>query len=107
MTHGRFSENIKLCTTSLNEEMLAVVLIFEYDNLVHAEYIVASEKGKSIGALDYLFSTLIKETYKHKQYFDFGISTEDQGRVLNEGLISQKEGFSGRAVVHQHYKMKI
>ena len=44
---------------------------------------------------------------KKRAYFDFGISTEDGGRVLNEGLIYQKEGFGGRAVCYDTYEWDI
>ena len=39
-------------------------------------------------------------------YFDFGISTENNGKFLNEGLISQKEGFGGRTTVYQTFELK-
>jgi len=58
-----------------------------------------------LGALDAVFSFLINEEYTDKAYFDFGISTEKEGHYLNEGLIAQKEGFGGRAVVHQFYEL--
>jgi hypothetical protein len=41
------------------------------------------------------------------QYFDFGKSVEDGGWYLNEGLIGQKEGFGGRAVMYDTYKLTI
>ncbi len=40
-----------------------------------------------------------------KQYFDFGISTENNGLFLNEGLIAQKEGFGARTIVHSFYEL--
>ena len=45
--------------------------------------------------------------YKDIKYFDMGTSVEDGGSVLNEGLIFQKEGFGGRAVVYDTYKMDL
>ena len=42
-----------------------------------------------------------------KKYFDFGISTEQGGRYLNEGLVFQKEGFGARAVVYDTYAIKL
>ena len=39
--------------------------------------------------------------------FDFGISTEQGGRYLNEGLIFQKEGFGARTVVYDTYELNI
>lgn len=52
----------------------------------------ADEVARQIGALDLTISTVI-DTFKEKTMVDFGISTEDGGKYLNEGLISQKEGF--------------
>ena len=66
-----------------------------------------SEVGREIGALDLLLDYLIKNIYKDKKYFDFGISNEDAGRYLNTGLIAQKEGFGARAVVHDFYELEI
>ena len=40
---------------------------------------------------------LIEDVFSAKRWFDFGISTEDDGRILNQGLIEQKEGFGARA----------
>ena len=66
-----------------------------------------SQRGREVGALDLVIDRLINEIYKDKKYFDFGISNEDNGRYLNEGLINQKEGFGARAVVHDFYEMEI
>ncbi len=102
-----FPDNIKLFSAFLNNRMLAGVIIYESINVAHAQYIACSDEGKSLGALDLLFSTLIYEIYKDKKYFDFGISTENNGQTLNEGLISQKEGFGGRAIMYDTYKIKL
>ena len=42
-----------------------------------------------------------------KLWLDFGISTENMGRYLNEGLISQKEGFGGRTNVYETFALDI
>ena len=51
--------------------------------------------------------TLIDNFKGTKEYFDFGISTENNGMYLNEGLISQKEGFGSRIVCYQTWKVNI
>ena len=56
--------------------------------------------GRTIGALDLAISTVINDYEETKKWLDFGISTEEHGTVLNEGLISQKEGFGGRTNVY-------
>jgi hypothetical protein len=105
---NKFPENISLYTTiDQNNSLLAAVLIFEMNHWVHAQYIVASEQGKAYGALDLLFDELINKIFIHKRFFDFGISTEEQGKVLNQGLITQKEEFGARAVVHNFLELNI
>ncbi|HEY7330703.1 MAG TPA: GNAT family N-acetyltransferase [Gemmataceae bacterium] len=107
LLHRRFPDNIKLFGAYLDEQLLAGVLVYENAPVAHAQYISASEEGKRLGALDALFAWLITEVYNEKPRFDFGISTEDNGRLLNEGLIDQKEGFGARGVVHDHYQLEV
>lgn len=72
-----------------------------YENLVHTQYMASSDKGREIGALDLVVSTLLDKYRENKLYFDFGISTENDGFTLNEGLIAQKESFGGRVCVYE------
>jgi hypothetical protein len=102
-----FSKNIKLFLAKKDEKIVAGALIYENKNIVHTQYLANSEEGRELGALDLLIDYLIKDIYKNKKYFDFGISNEDAGRYLNIGLIAQKEGFGARAVVHDFYELEI
>lgn len=102
-----FPKNIKLYLALQDEEVLSGVVIYENDKIVHTQYLANSLLGRDIGALDFLLDYLINDKYKDKDYFDFGISNEQQGRVLNTGLIAQKEGFGARAVVHDFYEVNI
>ncbi len=105
---SRFPDIIKLYAAFDEEEkMYAGVVIFDTPQTVHAQYIANSEKGREIGALDLVMDYLINTSAVDKKYFDFGISTEDSGRYLNNGLISQKEGFGGRATVYDFYEMEL
>ncbi len=102
-----FPKNIKLYLGLQNEEVLCGAVIYENEKIVHTQYLANSLLGRDIGALDFLLDYLINDKYKEKDYFDFGISNEQEGRVLNTGLIAQKEGFGARAVVHDFYEIDI
>jgi hypothetical protein len=102
----RFPDSIKLYVARKDTEILAGAVIYESDIVAHVQYIASSEKGRTFGALDKLFMDLLTGPYRNKTYFDFGISNEQQGRFLNRGLIEQKEGFGGRAVVHDFYRLE-
>ena len=60
------------------------------------QYIASSPTERDLGALDALFAHLLDDASAGKPFFDFSISNEHGGRVLNRGLIEQKEGFGAR-----------
>lgn len=107
LLHNRFPNNIKLYTACKQGKTMAGIVVYETARTAHFQYIAASDEGCSTGALDMLISHLIKNVYSEKRYIDFGISTEQGGTYLNEGLIKQKEGFGGRAVVYDTYELNI
>ncbi len=109
-----FPDNICLLTVASPEgEMLCGALLFLSERVVHAQYIAASARGRSMKVLDFFLVTLLEDIQKRgilgfdPEYFDFGISTESQGSVLNEGLIEQKEGFGGYTVNYDEYILNI
>jgi hypothetical protein len=90
--------------------VVAGCLLFVCQNVVHVQYIASGKDGKACGALDWLFARVITEVRKRLpqiRYFDFGISTEHGGLYLNEGLIFQKEGFGGRGVCYDSYRVAL
>ena len=103
----KFPKNIKLYLAKKDNIVVSGTLIYENKNIVHTQYLANSEVGRETGALDLLIDYLIKEVYKNKKYFDFGISNEEAGKYLNTGLIAQKEGFGARAVVQDFYELEI
>lgn len=103
----RFPDNIRLHLATLDGATVAGTAIFLSGNVAHAQYISASPEGKELGALDLLFSHLINNVYSHQEYFDFGISNERHGTILNESLLYQKEGFGGRAICYDTYKIPL
>jgi len=108
LLQSRFPEHIRLYTAyDADGRMLAGTLMYEMNHLVHAQYIASSPEGKEMGAVDALYAWLIGERYADKRYLDFGISTVQGGRVLNEGLVRQKEGFGARAVMYDSYSINL
>ena len=107
LLHDAFPDNIHLYGVLKEESIIAGTIVFEYGQVVHTQYMAANEEARRIGALDLTINHVI-ETYRTgKKWLDFGISTESAGKVLNEGLISQKEGFGGRTNVYEMWKIKL
>lgn len=105
--HAAFPENIRLYVARYRGETVGGVLLYITPQVVHTQYISASEEGKHLHAIDGIFHKILTEDFKTCKYFDFGTSNEDGGHYLNEGLIYQKEGFGGRAVCYDWYEVMI
>lgn len=105
LLRGRFPEQIRLFTVRRGDRMAGGCVVFITPAVVHIQYIAANEDGRACGALDLLFHYLITERFSQAAYLDFGVSTEDGGRWLNEGLVFQKEGFGGRGVCYDTYEI--
>ncbi len=104
---NKFPQNIKLFAAYDGDKMLAGVLVFESEVVAHCQYMANSAEGKELGALDLVIDHLISEYSGMKRYFSFGVSTENNGTFLNEGLINQKETFGARTIVHDFYELAI
>ena len=105
---SRFPENIRLFCIADNEgNTLGGTLLFVTNNVVHMQYSATTEEGRRISALDMLYEELIGKRFKDKEYFDFGVSVEDGGHYLNNGLIAYKERLGGRSVVYDTYTIDL
>ncbi|QWT18895.1 GNAT family N-acetyltransferase [Bacillus sp. NP157] len=104
LLHDRFPGQIVLHEAHRDGELLAGAIIFDFGHTVHTQYLAASDVGRETGALSLLLAELIGEVYADRARLSFGISTEDEGRVLNPGLVAQKESFGAHAVVHDRYE---
>lgn len=99
-----FPAQIVLHEVRDGDELLAGALVYDFGRVVHTQYLAASERGRRVDALSLLLAGLIGHDYAQREYFSLGVSTEDEGRVLNAGLVEQKERFGARAVVHDFYE---
>ena len=106
LLQGRFPDGIRLYTATLHGELLAGVVMYLSQPVAHCQYIGASPQGKESKALTLLFEYLIGESQQQGyRYFDFGISNEDHGRYLNEGLVRQKSRLGGRGIVYNTFEI--
>lgn len=104
----RFPEAIQFRVARLGGEVVAGTVLFASPMVRHAQYIAVSEAGQELHALDFLFDRCIAEAAAAgARYFDFGISTEEQGTVLNEGLYRFKSEFGASGVVHSFHELDL
>lgn len=104
----RFPENIQCVCAQLDGEVVAGVLLFTTPTAHHAQYIASSEAGYQVSALDMVFEHCIEQASAlGKRWFDFGISTESGGTVLNENLYRFKTEFGAGGSVHEFYEIEL
>ena len=105
----RFPNHIRLFTVSNESDCtIAGCIVFVTDTTAHMQYMEANAESRQRTALDWLIAKLAKQFAEEGlQYLDFGISTEKGGRILNEGLTFQKEGFGGRSVCYDTYTVSL
>ena len=104
LLQARFPQHIVLYEARREGDLLAGTVVYDFGRTVHTQYLAASEEGRRLNALSLLLAELIGGVYASRGFFSFGISTEHEGRVLNGGLVMQKEHFGARAVVHDFYE---
>jgi hypothetical protein len=104
---GRFPQEISLIGAFRDQEMLAGAVLYLSPAVCHVQYNAATEEGRAVGALDVVLEDLVTREALGRRFLDFGVSTEEEGRVLNTGLVSYKEGFGGRTVAHDFHRWDV
>ena len=107
LLHSRFPNRILLFGAVSEGAIIAGAVVFVYAYAIHTQYLAANERAREIGALDLTIMTVIEAFRDSKDWLDFGGSTENGGRYLNKGLISQKEGFGGRTNVYEKWELEV
>jgi hypothetical protein len=101
-----FPEQIRFVSGTVSGEVVAAAVLFLSPSVVHVQYNAANSAGRDIGAPDGLFEQCIEEAMRSDQsYWDFGISTESEGRELNDGLYRFKSEFGGGGVPYEFYEL--
>jgi hypothetical protein len=102
----KFPENIRQFNVYCKDEIIAGATLFESQNVIHSQYISADKNKNKTGSLDFLYHHLITEVFKEKNFFDFGTSNKNQGRILNKGLSFWKESFGASTIVQDFYEVE-
>ncbi|MCM1505499.1 MAG: GNAT family N-acetyltransferase, partial [Muribaculum sp.] len=97
---SKFPENILFYVAcDEQDEVLGGAVIYLDRGVIHLQYAACTQRGKDLYATDVIYHELIFKVLSGNDYFDFGISNEDAGRYLNEGMVRHKEEFGGRSIV--------
>ena len=103
--HQKFPQSIRQFNVYHESKIVAGTTIFETKNVAHSQYISGNAAKSELGSVDFLYHYLLKNVFQEKRYFDFGISNENQGKQLNEGLSYWKESFGANVAVQDFYEV--
>ena len=101
-----FPKNIRQFNVYENGNIIGGSTIFESQNVAHCQYISGDANKNELGGLDLLHYHLITDVFSTKYFYDFGISNENQGRKLNNGLSYWKESFGSSTIVQDFYGLE-
>jgi hypothetical protein len=105
---NRFPADIVLVTAQLDGELLAGTVLFKTRRVTHTQYLASSQRGRSLRALDYVLEDCISAAANEKMtYVSFGISTNQDCLVLNDGLQRFKMKFGAGSIVHETYTVRL
>lgn len=106
---NRYPQSIKLFAAFLQGEMVSGVVVFLLNSrVINCFYIASNNKYQDLRSLELLFYELINwGMEKDYYYLDWGISTEDKGLRINQGLFEFKEKFGGRGVLRELYHLNL
>ena len=102
-----FPDNIRLYTATSDGELLGGIVMYFVGQVAHSQYTAATPKGWDLRVIPAIYNHIISHECASMRYLDLGTSNEDSGRYLNEGLVLQKCGMGGRAIVYQTFKVTL
>ncbi len=103
---SRFPDNIFQVNAYKDDQIVAGTTVFLTKTTIHPQYVSGNTDKNFFGSLDLVYDHIINKFWDDRRYFDFNISSEENGRVLNKGLIFWKETCGARTFTADNYVVK-
>lgn len=106
--HDRFPDDVLLIVARIGRELVGGAVMFAAGPVMHMQYSAATERGRNASATDLVMEHAIEiGTKRECRFFDFGVSTVDEGRSLNQDLYRFKASFGAGGVNYAHYELDL
>ena len=103
-----FPEQIGFLFATHDGEPVAGIVIFSSPQVDHVQYSASGELGRETSAIDLVTERAIAAAEAAgRRFFDFGVSSEADGRELNADLYRFKYEFGGCGVVHEFHELAL
>lgn len=109
LKYNRFNEKIEFYGVYYGTKIIAGSMLFLFDErIVHTQYLASDEQYLKMYPMDFLIYNLICcAIEKKKEFFTFGVCTENRGKYLNLGLSRFKEGFGTKFCLNKSFEKKL
>ena len=102
---ARFPNHIKQVNVYQDDKIVAGTTVFLTKNVVHPQYISGNQNKNELGSLDLLMNDVFDHFKEGRNYFSFNTSSEENGKLLNEGLLFWKESCGARPLIFNNYEI--
>ena len=102
---ARFPDHIKQVNVYQDDKIVAGTTLFLTKNVVHPQYISGNQNKNELGSLDLLMNDVFDHFKEGRNYFSFNTSSEENGKLLNEGLLFWKESCGARPLIFNNYEI--
>jgi hypothetical protein len=103
MLAAKFPDHIKQVNVYKDNVIVAGTTLFLTKTTIHPQYVSGNSDKNAFGSLDLAYDYIINHFDSSRRYFDFNISSEENGTALNSGLIFWKESCGARTYVADNY----
>jgi hypothetical protein len=108
MLHDRFPQDILLIVARIASKLVGGAVMFAADLVMHMQYTATTERGREALATDLLMEHAIELGAKRAcRFFDFGVSTNNEGQSLDQDLYRFKASFGAGGVIYEHYELDL
>jgi len=85
-------------------EMIAGSMLFKFRNVIHTQYLATKQDMIEFNPMTFLYYNLINEV-RNMNYdkLSWGISTEENGKLLNTSLLAFKESFGSKYTLNRTF----
>jgi hypothetical protein len=103
-----FPDEISLAVVRVDHQIVGGAVFFHCFPVLHLQYLATTASGLALGAADVVIEAgMMRATEDGYRYFDFGISTEDQGQTLNDSLYRFKASFGAGGITYEEYEIDL
>lgn len=107
LLHDRFPDKIRLFTARVDGRLEAGIIMYMTDTVAHAQYSATTPFARLHHLQTPLYRHIMDDICRGYRWFDFGICTEEGGRVLNRELLRYKTSFGATDTIYERYLLNV